>query len=244
MEMMAGSMHPTLEVGDMLVVEGDANKSQMYAAPYPEGDIIVFQVNGEIIVHRAVERIVDNGSVSYITQGDANMVPGPGSPTAAENVIGKVVAFSRDFSCGTWNNQAYNVTVLTNSTLANFNFSQPQKEVSLDITGYISHADQGYCNVTIPKSLLSCDSLQSWQVLLNGTSIAYEADQNDTHTFVYFTYGYSNSSIQIIGQQVVPEFPSIIILPSVTITTLLAVIACKEKRAKQRVQPLKTRSLS
>jgi signal peptidase I len=241
MEMMAGSMHPTLETGDMLVVEGDVNKSQMYAAPYPEGDIIAFQFNGEVIVHRAIERIVNNGSVSYITKGDYNAVPGPGSPTPAESIIGKVIAFSRDFSCGTWNNQAYNVTVLTNSSLANFNFSQPQKEVSLDITGYVSHADQGFCNVTIPKSLLRSDSLQNWQVLLNSTNIAYEANQNDTHTFVYFTYGYSNSSIQIIGQQAVPEFPSNVILPSLMITTLIAVIAYREKRAKQRVQPLKPR---
>jgi signal peptidase I len=244
MEMRAGSMHPTLEVRDMLVVEGDVNKSQMYAAPYPDGDIIAFQSYGDVIVHRAIQRIVNNGSVFYITQGDANAVPGPYSPTPAESIIGKVVAFSRVLSCGTWDNQAYNVTVLTNSSLANFNFSQPQKEVSLDTTGYVSHADQGFCNVTIPKSLLRCDSLQSWQVLLNSTSIAYEANENDTHTFVYFTYGYSNSSIQIKGQQAVPEFPSIIILPSLMITTLLAVTANRGKHAKQGAQPLKPRMLS
>jgi hypothetical protein len=234
-------MHPTLEAGDVLVIEGDVNKSQMHAAPYPEGDIIAFQAYGEVIVHRAIERIVNNGSLYYTTQGDDNAMPGPGSPTPAESIIGKVVAFSRNLSCGTWNNQAYNVTVLTNSSLANFKFSQPQKEVGLDITEHVSHADRGFCNVTIPKSLLNCDSPAGWQVLLNGTSIPYEANQNDTHTFIYFTFGYSNSSIQIIGQQVVPEFPSLIILPSFIITTLLAVMAYRRKHAKQRVQLLKPR---
>jgi len=234
-------MHPTLEIGDVLVVDSNVNKSQMYAAPYPEGDVIAFQAYGEVIVSRAIERLVDNGSVYYITQGDDNAVPGPGSPTPAESIIGKVVAFSRNFSCGTWNDQAYNVTVLTNSSIANFNFNQPQKEVTLDITGYVSHADQGFCNVTVPKGLLSCDSLTNWQVLLNSTGIPYEANQNDTDTFVYFTYGYNNSSIQIIGQQAVPEFPSFIILPSFIITALLAVIVYRRENAKQRVQRLNPR---
>jgi signal peptidase I len=242
LKMVAASMHPTLEVGDTLVVDTNVNTSQMYAAQYPEGDIVAFQaVGGEIIVRRVIERIVNNGSVYYVTKGDANALPGPFSPTPAESIVGKVVAFSRDFSCGTWNNQAYNVTVLTNSSLANFNFTQPQKEVDFDVTGYISHADQGFCNVTIPNTMLRCDSLSSWRVLLNGTSIAYEANENDTHAFVYFSYGYSNSSIRIIGQQAVPEFSPLIIPPSFMITMLVALIAYRKKHAKQRVQQLKPR---
>jgi signal peptidase I len=90
---------PTLHTGDLIIVEGFRNASQdVYAAPLNDsgrsGDILVFRVtdSDELIVHRAVGRIVEpNGKVEFITQGDNNDVPGPYSPTPAENVIGKVV---------------------------------------------------------------------------------------------------------------------------------------------------------
>jgi signal peptidase I len=89
---------PTLHIGDLIIVEGFKNASQdVYAAPFNEsgrsGDILVFHAPGsdELIVHRAVGKTVVGGKVEYITQGDWNDVPGPYSPTPAENVIGKVV---------------------------------------------------------------------------------------------------------------------------------------------------------
>jgi signal peptidase I len=85
--------HPferTLHVGDLIVVEG-INVSDIYAAPYPDGDIIVFhQLNGdELIVHRAIERIIENGEIKYRTKGDGNI--SPDQPIPADHVIGKVI---------------------------------------------------------------------------------------------------------------------------------------------------------
>jgi signal peptidase I len=89
---------PTLHTGDLIIVEGFRNASEdVYVAPLNEsgrsGDILVFRAPGsdELIVHRAVGKIVENGRVEFITQGDNNDVPGPYSPTPAEDVIGKVV---------------------------------------------------------------------------------------------------------------------------------------------------------
>jgi hypothetical protein len=42
-------------------------------------------------VHRAIEKIVENGHISFVTQGDGNHGPGPGSPTPASAVVGKVI---------------------------------------------------------------------------------------------------------------------------------------------------------
>jgi signal peptidase I len=89
---------PTLHTGDLIVVEG-VNPEDIYAAPYNasgrSGDILVFRAIGsdDLIVHRAVgKQVGSNGKVvAFITQGDANNVPGPYSPTPVENVIGKVV---------------------------------------------------------------------------------------------------------------------------------------------------------
>ena len=85
--------HPferTLHVGDLIVVEG-INVSDINAAPYPDGDIIVFhQLYGdELIVHRAIEKRLQNGDIYFVTKGDGNM--GPDQPIPADHVIGKVI---------------------------------------------------------------------------------------------------------------------------------------------------------
>ncbi|MGQ9461412.1 MAG: signal peptidase I, partial [Candidatus Bathyarchaeaceae archaeon] len=75
----SGSMRPTLEVGDLILIRGVHNACQIYAAPKdanPPGDIIVFHrpgdPKGELIVHRAVRRINGtDGSCILKTQGDA-----------------------------------------------------------------------------------------------------------------------------------------------------------------------------
>lgn len=88
-----GWSHPferTLHVGDLIVVEG-INVSNINAAPYPDGDIIVFhQLSGdELIVHRAIEKRVQNGNIYFVTKGDGNT--GPDQPIPADRVIGRVV---------------------------------------------------------------------------------------------------------------------------------------------------------
>jgi signal peptidase I len=87
----------TLHTGDLIIVEG-VKPEDVFAAPFNEsgrsGDILVFHVPGsdELIVHRTVGKIVEpNGMIEFITQGDHNDVPGPYSPTPAENVVGKVI---------------------------------------------------------------------------------------------------------------------------------------------------------
>ncbi len=78
------SMVPTLKVGDLIIVQGGLNVSDIYAA-YGTGDIIVFRSPaspGELIVHRAVAiegdglktRGDNNPSNDYWTVFDSNLV--------------------------------------------------------------------------------------------------------------------------------------------------------------------------
>lgn len=99
----SGSMRPTLEIGELIVVQGILNASDLRAAPNPEGDIIVFRNphdEGELIVHRAINKtqsMIDH--LWYIkTKGDANPSADPWSGTNTWNtmiseklLIGKVV---------------------------------------------------------------------------------------------------------------------------------------------------------
>lgn len=71
----SGSMIPTLNVGDLIVVQGVLNASELKAAVKPEGEIIVFRsprIEGELIVHRAVAKEFHDGLWYFATQGDAN----------------------------------------------------------------------------------------------------------------------------------------------------------------------------
>jgi len=88
-----GWSHPfarTLHVGDLIIVQG-VNASDIHAAPYPDGDIIVFHdlYRDELIVHRAIEKKVQNGVIYFVTKGDGNSIADPQIP--ADRVIGKVI---------------------------------------------------------------------------------------------------------------------------------------------------------
>jgi len=76
----SGSMIPTLNVGDLIMVQGVVNASELGAAPKPDGETIVFRsprIDGELIVHRAVYKEFNEGEGLWYfqTQGDANYGP-------------------------------------------------------------------------------------------------------------------------------------------------------------------------
>jgi len=77
MTVATGSMIPTLNVGDLIVVQGYADPSTIYAKPYPNGDILVFlhwsSSEGTIhLVHRAVGEKTVGDKRYLITLGDNN----------------------------------------------------------------------------------------------------------------------------------------------------------------------------
>lgn len=88
------SMVPTLNVGDIIVVQGGLNASEIKAAPAPEGDMIVFREPGDpsnFIVHRAIDKT--NGG--FETKGDNNPSSDywPGFPGGVpeDYLVGKVM---------------------------------------------------------------------------------------------------------------------------------------------------------
>jgi signal peptidase len=100
----SGSMIPTLQVGDLIIVQGVSDASNIEAAPNDAtnpGDIIVFynprkgfRDPNDLIVHRAINKSYDEveDRWEFKTQGDAN--PGPDNWDVPEDfVVGKVVFF-------------------------------------------------------------------------------------------------------------------------------------------------------
>jgi len=98
----SGSMEPTLNVGDLIVVQGglsapydDINAGP--PGPDSNGTIIVFQGEvigrpGELIVHRAINKYPKNGVWYFTTHGDNN-IPSAVENFSEEHLIGKVVGY-------------------------------------------------------------------------------------------------------------------------------------------------------
>ncbi|MEM3596765.1 MAG: PQQ-binding-like beta-propeller repeat protein [Candidatus Bathyarchaeia archaeon] len=153
------------------------------------------------------------------------------SPAIADGVVyfasryeGKIYAV-----CGShqtfnvvWETQDYSVTIISNSSLLDFAFSQPDKQISFKVVG--PKAMNSFCNVTIPKSLLGGD----WTVQIDDSDVIPIISENDTYTCIYITYTHeSTHTIKIIGSWVVPEFSTAILIISLMITTILTVLLRK-----------------
>lgn len=70
------SMLPTLDVSDIIIVQG-TNASEIKAAPELGGDIIVYYRGSDRIVHRAIDKKFENGTWYFQTKGDNNSSPDP-----------------------------------------------------------------------------------------------------------------------------------------------------------------------
>ncbi|HZA08050.1 MAG TPA: signal peptidase I [Nitrososphaeraceae archaeon] len=89
----SGSMVPTLNINDVLIVK---NGNDYSFDKLKVGDIIVFHAAGEdrVIVHRVAEIFTtDSHTESVVTKGDANpsTIPGVDYPIRMNQYIGKVV---------------------------------------------------------------------------------------------------------------------------------------------------------
>ena len=87
------SMLPTLQDGDLVLVQGEQNACKIHAAPKDAdqpGDILVFySAVDKRIVHRAIDKRMEGDIWYFETRGDNNRVSDGEIPEG--NVVGKVV---------------------------------------------------------------------------------------------------------------------------------------------------------
>ncbi len=123
------------------------------------------------------------------------------------------------FDAGTWEGVNYNVNVISNSTVSGITFYPEGARVQFSLMG--ETGTTGFCRVTIPKELLSAED--DWVVLVDDKSVTPSVNEDESNTYLYFTYRHSIKTVEIIGTTAIPEFPSWIILPFV-ITVMSVVI--------------------
>jgi len=117
--------------------------------------------------------------------------------------------------------------VESNSTVSALTFNSTNAELSLTVSG--SSGTTGYVKATIPKELLSAEG--DWVVLVDEQPVIPTVNENSNNTYLYFTYGHSTKTIEIIGTDAIPEFLSWTILPLFLTATVL-IIFCKRKILK------------
>lgn len=131
-----------------------------------------------------------------------------------------------------WTNTAFPMALDGNSTISWFRFLQTEKKITFNISG--PQDTTGYCNITIPKTLLNGNP---WTIKLDKIDISLQTviTENQTHSFIYFTYGHSMHSIQITGTHVIPEFNTYNMLMIMLTLALVLVILKRKSRPSRSV---------
>jgi parallel beta-helix repeat protein len=137
---------------------------------------------------------------------------------------------SQFFDAGTWEWTAYKVNIVSNSTVSDFSFNPQDGLVRFDVEG--ESDTTGFCRVTIPKGLL--DAENDWTVLADDNQITLTVSEDEDNTYLYITYNNSAKTVEIIGTNAIPEFPSWIVLPLFLAVTLTA-ITCKRRLIRKTV---------
>jgi len=105
---------------------------------------------------------------------------------------------------GVWDNVAYTVDVISNSTVGDLIFDPLEGPfISFNVTG--ADGTKGFCRITIPKKLLWAEEGE-WVILVGGEEVNYTSTLDKSNTYLYFTYNHSTKTIQIQGTQTLPIF--------------------------------------
>ncbi|MCW3988216.1 MAG: PKD domain-containing protein [Candidatus Bathyarchaeota archaeon] len=95
----------------------------------------------------------------------------------------------------TYHVDPYEVVVNCNYTVASFKFNQTLRQISFYITG--PSGWNGYCNVTIPKELLSPQNAsEKWIVMLGPNPITYTNKTFNNSTRISFKYTLGSSMVE------------------------------------------------
>jgi len=135
------------------------------------------------------------------------------------------------FNAGTWNNETYTVQVQSNLPVTDFMFNQSLKQITFNTGG--SSGTMGFCNVTIPKDLLT----GQYSVFAGESQqLVFDEQANASHSLLSFSCPHSSNIIRIEGTEAIPEFPSwtLMLLLLITLTVVLSIY--KWRLAKKSIR--------
>lgn len=122
------------------------------------------------------------------------------------------------------------VNVISNSTIDSFQYFQSNSTIRLYVSNMTIGQTHGFCRVSIPYKLMNVTNIQ---VMINDGNIEvlnanYTLYDNGTHRWIYFAYSHSTRKIDII-----PEFPSTIMLFTILIIMTISTFFVKKQLLKR-----------
>jgi len=115
----------------------------------------------------------------------------------------------------------HSVQTICNSSITVFNYNGS----TINFKATSEDGIVGFCRITTPTALMN----ETYRVFVDGTEVPHTLlpVSNSTHSYLYFNYNHSTKEVTII-----PEYPSLLILPLFMLTTLLTALVCRRKRTK------------
>jgi hypothetical protein len=126
--------------------------------------------------------------------------------------------------------QTFHVFTKSNTTITDFGFHETVQSAPANITFTVigPNGAKGFCNITIPRTLMDGTVDNPWAIIINGILVTLDPSDissNGTHTTIHLSFSTSSVPIIIQGELIVPEFtPTMLILTMATITIAIAVI--------------------
>jgi len=124
--------------------------------------------------------------------------------------------------------QEFQVTTCSNTTVMNVTVNKGEKALIFNVRGY---GKSGFCNVTIPKSMMWGET---WEIYIDGIPLSeqfYSITENSENIYIHVEYPLSSHEIKIVSENIVPEFN--ITFLSLSIILLALLIMAIKKRNRQ-----------
>jgi uncharacterized protein YkwD len=118
--------------------------------------------------------------------------------------------------------------IVSNSTISSLVFDMNKRTINFTVNGL--EGSRGFCNVSIPKSILDGSPL----VFVEGNRIEADLQEDTTNYYVYFTYNHSIHRVVIGGSNTIPELSNIAIIFLLIVTIMSFLTTIYTKRIKRR----------
>jgi parallel beta-helix repeat protein len=140
----------------------------------------------------------------------------------------------QSFNVSAWNISSdlfEEVDVISNSTidqvqLVGYFLTDVQYPWRLDLVVHGQNGTIGFCRVTFPNDMLNSSTYPVYIIGNFSTTQSRIVESNGTRTTLYFTYNQPSSNYNI---DILPEFPSFLVIPLFMVAMLLAIVIHKRR---------------
>jgi parallel beta-helix repeat protein len=195
---------------------GAPRASNSYDNGYPSGGNYWSNCNG-IDIYSGPDRN-ETGS-DGISDTAFIVFPGPQSGVIDQYPL---MAPINIFDAGVWNGISRDISIISNSSISNFQLIETEKTISFNVTG---ETGLGFCRVIIPNIIIQEFWQGNYTVLVNGQPVESRNWTDESNTYIYFIYQHSEHQVIII-----PEFSPLLIMSLLMSTMLLVAIIRKRKQ--------------